>query len=127
MFIKLSIFVFGLLYSDEVVVTYSYDLIPKNIAPLASCPIAFVKSSSFLGNSFKSLKGRQAQCRLFGSLYLYPHIPVGIELNLFLLESRVGSLLNFFLEVFATSPMVALTVPVSKVELFVFPCSLHLI
>ena len=120
-------FVFGLLSSDEVVVTYSHDLIPKNIVPLASCPIAFVKSSSFLSNSFKRLKGRQSQCRLFGSLYFYPHMTMGIELNLLLLEYRVGSLLKLSLKVFATSPIVDLTVPVSKVELVVLSCSLHLI
>ena len=127
MFLKLSLSVFLLFSSDEVVVTYSHDLTPKNIAPLASFPIAFVKSSSFLSNSFKSLKGRQAQCRVFGYLYLYPRMNVVIKLNILFLASRVGSLTKFALKIFSTSPMVALTVPTSKVELVALPYSLHLI
>ena len=38
-----SNWVFLLLSSDEVVVTYSYDIIPKNIAPLARFPITLFK------------------------------------------------------------------------------------
>ena len=52
---------------------------------------------------------------------------VGIEPKILLLASRVGSLLKFSLQVFATSLMVDLTVPESKVDLVVLPCSLHLI
>ena len=127
MFLNLNIFVFSLLSSDEVVVKYYHDIIPKNIAPLASCSTDFVNSYYLLSKSLKTIKGRQEKCRLFGSMCLYPRMTVVIELNLFWLASHVESLLKFSLKVFATSPVVDLTVPVSKVDLVVFPCSLHLI
>ena len=127
MFLNLNIFVFSLLSSDEVVVKYYHDIIPKNIAPLASCSTDFVNSYYLLSKSLKTIKGRQEKCRLFGSMCLYPRMTVVIELNLFWLASHVESLLKFSLKVFATSPVVDLIVPVSKVDLVVFPCSLHLI
>ena len=125
MFLNLSLFFFGLLSSDEVVVTYYHDITPKNNVPLASCPIAFVNSSSLLSKSLKTLKVRQAQCQVFGSLSFYPCITVGIEPNLLFLSSCVESLLKFSLKVFATSTMVDLTVLESKVDLVVLLCSLH--
>ena len=127
MLINLIIFVFGLFSSDEVVVTYSHDIIPKNITPLASFPIAFFRSSSIISKSLKTIKGNQEQFRVFGYLSLYSSMTVAIELNILLLASCVGSLLKFYLKVFTKSLMVSLKVTASKVYLVVFPCSLHLI
>ena len=64
-------FLFPLLSYYELFVTYSHDLITKNIAPLTSFPIAFFRSSCLLSKILKTPKGRQAQCRVFESLYLF--------------------------------------------------------
>ena len=127
MLLNLSLFVFGLLSNDEVVVTYYHDIIPKNIAPLPNCLITFVISSSIISKILKKIKGKQEQFRVFGYLYFYSSITVVTELNILLLASRVGSLLKFYLKFFTTSPMASLRVTASKVYLVVFPCSLHLI
>ena len=90
-----------------------HDVIPTNIAKLASFTIAFVNSSSLLSKSLKTLKGWQEKIWVFRYLSLYPCMTVGIEMNLLLLASCVGSLLKFYLEVFSTLPMVDLEVPAS--------------
>ena len=112
MLLNLSLFVFGLLSYDEVVVTYYHDIIPKNIAPLPNCLITFVISSSIISKILKKIKGKQEQFRVFGYLYFYSSITVVTELNILLLASRVGSLLKFYLKFFTTSPMASLRVTI---------------